>query len=112
MNEILKFEKKVPLTFSLLRKAVPPWVQCRLYDELSSFKTLRQASNGKPCMVVLYAMKATSKRPRGGHYSLVLMHKGVRYWSSYGYPLEFEIALFYNRIKRSALLSCADSLLN
>ena len=102
MDEILKFEKKVPLTFSLLRKAVPAWVQCRLYEELSRFKTLKHASNGKPCLVVLYEMKATSKRPRGGHYSLVLLQGGVRYWSSYGYPVEFEIALGHkgNHLKR------------
>ena len=88
MQEILKWEKQVPLTFSLMKKAVPAWVQCRLYDELASFKTLQQACAGKPCLVVLYTMKPTSKRRpvQGGHYSLVLLQGGVRYWSSYGYP--------------------------
>ena len=64
MQEILKWEKQVPLTFSLMKKAVPAWVQCRLYDELASFKTLQQACAGKPCLVVLYTMKPTSKRRR------------------------------------------------
>ena len=95
MEQILNFERKVPLTYSLMKRAVPEWCQCRLYDELKRFKTLRAASGGKPCLIVLYTMKPTSKRRRGGHYSLVIVDKSrpIRYWSSYGYPVEFEIAL-------------------
>ena len=95
MQEILKWEKQIPLTFSLMKKAVPAWVQCRLYSELASYKTLEAACAGKPCMVVLYTLKATSKRrpAQGGHYSLVLRAHGTRYWSSYGFPVEYEIAL-------------------
>ena len=93
MEQILRFEKQVPLTFSLMEKAVPEWVQCRMYPELKRFKTLKAASNGKPCLVVLYTMEQNSKRPRGGHYSLVILGPPVRYWSSYGYPVEYEIAL-------------------
>ena len=104
MQEILKWEKQVPLTYSLMKKAVSPWVQCRLYDELASFKTLQQACAGKPCLVVLYTMHATSKRRRvqGGHYSLVIRHGRTRYWSSYGFPIEYEIALSHskNHLKR------------
>ena len=98
MQEILKWEKQVPLTFSLMKKAVPAWVQCRLYDELASFKTLQQACAGKPCLVVLYTMKPTSKRRpvQGGHYSLVIRGTRIRYWSSYGFPVEFEIAMSHN----------------
>ena len=98
MQEILKWEKQVPLTFSLMKKAVPAWVQCRLYDELASFKTLQQACAGKPCLVVLYTMKPTSKRRQvqGGHYSLVIRYGRTRYWSSYGFPVEFEIAMSHN----------------
>ena len=41
MDEILKFEKKVPLTFSLLRKAVPAWVQCRpLHIDILSVESI------------------------------------------------------------------------
>ena len=104
MQEILKWEKQVPLTYSLMKKAVPSWVQCRLYDERASFKTLQQAAAGKPCLVVLYTMKPTSKRRRvqGGHYSLVILHGRTRYWSSYGFPVEFEIAMSHseNHLKR------------
>ena len=104
MQEILKWEKQVPLTFRLMKSAVPSWVRCRLYDELASFKTLEQACAGKPCLVVLYTMKATSKRrpAQGGHYSLVLRGAQTRYWSSYGFPVEFEIALSHsgNHLKR------------
>ena len=101
MQEILKWEKQVPLTFSLMKRAVPSWVQCRLYSELATFKTLQQACAGTPCLVVLYTMKATSKRQAGGHYSLVIT-KPLRYWSSYGFPVEFEIALSQsgNHLKR------------
>ena len=49
MQEILKWEKQVPLTFSLMKKAVPAWVQCRLYDELASFKTLQQEIGRASC---------------------------------------------------------------
>ena len=93
MEQILRFEKQVPLTYSLLKRAVPKWVQCRMYDELSRFKTLQQASSGKPCLIVLYTLKETSKRGRGGHYSLVILDGPTRYWSSHGYPVEHEIAL-------------------
>ena len=102
MEQILRFEKQVPLTYSLLKRAVPKWVQCRMYDELSRFKTLQQASSGKPCLIVLYTLKETSKRGRGGHYSLVILDGPTRYWSSYGYPVEHEIALSHqqDRLKR------------
>ena len=104
MQEILKWEKKVPLTYKLMKRAVSSWVQCRLYDELASFKSLDQACAGKPCLVVLYMLKPTSKRrpAQGGHYSVVLRHGGTRYWSSYGFPVEFEIALSHsgNHLKR------------
>jgi len=93
MEQILKFEKQVPLTYSLMVKAVPEWCTTRLYAELKGIKTLKEASKGKPCLVVLYTMESTSKRQQGGHYSLVIIGKGVRYWSSYGYPIEFEIAM-------------------
>ena len=104
MHVILKWDKQLPLTFSLMKKAVSRWVQCRLYDELASFKTLAAAAAGKPCLVVLYTMKATSKRrpAQGGHYSLVLRQPRVRYWSSYGFPVEYEIAMSHseNHLKR------------
>ena len=104
MEEILRFEKRVPLTYHLMQEAAPKWVQCRLYNELKHFKTLRAASGGKPCLIVLYTMKRTGKRSQlGGHYSLILLKKGgVRYWSSYGYPVEYEIALSHqgNDLKR------------
>jgi len=105
MEEILRFEKRVPLTYHLMQEAAPEWVQCRMYNELRHFKTLRAASGGKPCLIVLYTMKRTGKRSQrgGGHYSLILLKKGaVRYWSSYGYPVEYEIALSHqgNDLKR------------
>ena len=102
MEQILRFEKQVPLTYSLMQEAVPEWVQCRLYTELKGFKSLKAASKGKPCLVVLYTMEQTSKRPRGGHYSLVILGSRTRYWSSYGYPVEYEIAISHqaNDLKR------------
>jgi len=105
MQEILRWEKQVPLTYKLMVKAAPSWAQCRLYDDLKRFKTLDQACAGKPCLIVLYTLKPTGKRQRGGHYSLVIRHgQAARYWSSYGFPVEYEIALSHQASHLKRLL--------
>jgi len=105
MQEILRWEKQVPLTYKLMVKAAPSWAQCRLYDDLKRFKTLDQACAGKPCLIVLYTLKPTGKRQRGGHYSLVIRHgQAACYWSSYGFPVEYEIALSHQASHLKRLL--------
>ena len=110
MQEILRWEKQVPLTYKLMVKAAPSWAQCRLYDDLKRFKTLDQACAGKPCLIVLYTLKPTGKRQRGGHYSLVIRHgQAACYWSSYGFPVEYEIALSHQASHLKRLLGGGES---
>jgi len=93
MQDILNFEERRPLDYNTMRKYAPHDCVVRLYDSLSRFKSIRAAMGSKPCMIVLYEMHDTKKRQSVGvgHYSLVLQG-GKQYWSSYGYPVDYEIS--------------------
>ena len=101
MQDILKYEEKKPLSFALMKKFAPPWCTVRLYDGLSKYSSLKAAAGSKPCMIVLYELHERDETAVG-HYSLVLLGSKPRYWSSYGFPVEFEIALSHsgNHLKR------------
>ena len=93
MQDILNFEERRPLDYNTMRKYAPRDCSVRLYDSLSRFKSIRAAMGSKPSMIVLYEMHDTKKRQSVGvgHYSLVLQG-GKQYWSSYGYPIDYEIS--------------------
>ena len=70
-----------------------------LYDGLKKYKSLKEAAGGNPCMIVLYELHDSTKRNKVGvgHYSLVILGAKTRYWSSYGYPVDFEISATHSK---------------
>ena len=70
MQDILKYEEKKPLSFALMKKFAPPWCTVRLYDGLSKYSSLKAAAGS----------------------SLVLLGSKPRYWSSYGFPVDYEVS--------------------
>ena len=82
-----------------MKKTAPDWCQVRLYDSLKKYRTLKQAATGKPCMIVLYDMHDSDRRSKVGvgHYSLIIMSPKIQYWSSYGYPVDFEISATHSK---------------
>lgn len=98
MEDILRFEEAQPLSFDLMRKHAPEWCTVRMYDGLKKFKTLKEAAASKPCLIVLYELHDSKKRETVGvgHYSLIILGPKPRYWSSYGYPVDFEISVTHS----------------
>jgi hypothetical protein len=78
MQDILKYEETKPLSYASMKKHAPSWCSVRLYDGLSKYGTLKAASGGKPCMIVLYELHERDEAAVG--YSLVLLGPKVRYW--------------------------------
>ena len=99
MEDILRFEEAQPLSYELMRKHAPKWCTVRMYDGLKKYTSLKQAAGGNPCMIVLYELHDSKKRETVGvgHYSLVIMGEKPRYWSSYGYPVDFEISATHSK---------------
>ena len=106
MDNLIKWEKAQPLDYNSMRKHAPSHCSVRLYDSLGKFGSLRQAMGGKPCMVVLYEMHTSDKRTKSGvgHYVLIIAGKTPRYWTSYGYPVDFEIAATHSGTRLKKLL--------
>ena len=98
MQDILNFEERRPLDYNTMRKYAPHDSVVRLYDSLSRFKSIRAAMGSKPCMILLYELHDTKKRQSVGvgHYSLVLQD-GKQYWSSYGYPIDYEVSATHSK---------------
>ena len=95
MQDILKYEEKKPLSFALMKKFAPPWCTVRLYDGLSKYSSLKAAAGSKPCMIVLYELHERDETAVG-HYSLVLLGPKPRYWSSYGFPVDYEVSVTHS----------------
>ena len=99
MQDILRFEETRPLSYALMKKSAPSWCQVRLYDSLKIFRNIKQAAASKPCLIVLYDLHDNARRTKVGvgHYSLIILEPKIQYWSSYGYPVDFEIALTHSK---------------
>ena len=50
-------------------------------------------------MIVLYELHDSSRRSKVGvgHYSLILLTPKIQYWSSYGYPVDYEISTTHSK---------------
>ena len=80
----------------MMKKFAPPWCTVRLYDSLGKYSSLKAAAGSKPCMIVLYELHERDQAAVG-HYSLVLLGPKVRYWSSYGYPVDYEVSVTHSK---------------
>lgn len=96
MQDILKYEETRPLSYSLMKKTAPSWCQVRLYDSLTKYRNIKQAAASKPCLIVLYDLHERDQTG-AGHYSLIILEPKLQYWSSYGYPVDYEIALTHSK---------------
>lgn len=92
MENFLSYEERKPLSYAMMKKHAPSWCAVRLYDGLSKYSSLKSAAGSKPCMIVLYELHEREET-EVGHYSLVILGDKPRYWSSYGFDVEKEIAL-------------------
>ena len=106
MQKFIEWEKQQPLDYSTMKKHAPAHCAVRLYDSLKSFGSLRQAMGGKPCMILLYELHKSDKRTKAGvgHYVLIIAGKTPRYWTSYGYPVDYEIAATHSGTRLKQLL--------
>ena len=91
MQDILNYEETKPLSYAMVKKSAPAWCSVRLYDGLGKYSSLKAAAGSKPCMIVLYELHERDEAAVG-HYSLVLLGSKVRYWSSYGYDVDYEMS--------------------
>ena len=91
MQDILNYEETKPLSYAMMKKFAPAWCSVRLYDGLGKYSSLKAAAGSKPCMIVLYELHDRDEAAVG-HYSLVLLGSKVRYWSSYGYDVDYEVS--------------------
>ena len=92
MENFLSYEERKPLSYAMMKKHAPSWCAVRLYDGLNKYSSLKSAAGSKPCMIVLYELHEREET-EVGHYSLVILGDKPRYWSSYGFDVEKEIAL-------------------
>ena len=103
MQDILRYEESKPLSYAMMKKFAPPWCTVRLYDSLGKYSSLKAAAGSKPCMIVLYELHERDQAAVG-HYSLVLLGPKVRYWSSYGYPVDYEVSVTHSKDTLKQLL--------
>ena len=103
MQDILRYEETKPLSYASMKKHAPSWCSVRLYDGLNKYGSLKAASGGKPCMIVLYELHERDE-DAVGHYSLVLIGPKVRYWSSYGYAIDYEVSATHSEDTLTKLL--------
>jgi hypothetical protein len=96
MQNFLSYEEKKPLSYAMMKKHAPSWCSVRLYDGLSKYSSLKAAAGSKPCMIVLYELHERDETAVG-HYSLVILGAKPRYFSSYGFEVDKEIALTHSK---------------
>ena len=96
MQDIISYEETKPLSYAMMKKHAPSWCSVRLYDGLSKYSSLKAAAGSKPCMIVLYELHGRDET-KVGHYSLVILEPKVRYWSSYGYPIDYEVSATHSK---------------
>lgn len=94
----MKQEEKRPLSYEMLGKLVPTWCRVTKYDSLASFKSLKDALQGKDMIVVLYNIhdpKSKKVINEPGHFVVINARaKGqpVEYFSSTGWTPGKEIS--------------------
>ena len=91
-----------------MKKFAPPWCTVRLYDGLSKYSSLKAAAGSKPCMIVLYELHERDETAVG-HYSLVLLGPKPRYWSSYGFPVDYEVSVTHSEDTLKKLMGDHDN---
>ena len=96
MQSLIKKEFKRPLSYEMLERLVPKWCRVTKYDSLAKFKTLKEALQGKECMVVLYNLHDRISRKlvnAPGHFVLINTRSSgpTEYFSSTGWSVAQEI---------------------
>ena len=98
MQSLIKKEFKRPLSYEMLATLVPKWCRVTRYDALAKFKTLKEALQGKECMVVLYNVHEKTSRKlvnMPGHFVMINTRASgqpTEYFSSSGWGPAQEIA--------------------
>ena len=95
LARLVKRNVKQPLSIEMLQKLLPPYCRAAFYDDLSRFKTLGAALQGKKCLAVLYNVhdNKRNKLNQAGHFILInAMRPRVEYFSSSGWEVAKEIA--------------------
>jgi hypothetical protein len=90
MEAVLKSLERQPISLGLLKKKLPRYVKCMLYDDLPAKGNIFAVMGRATCLIVLYMMHGNDQSV--GHYSTILRHgKKLEYFSSYGLSPEAEI---------------------
>jgi hypothetical protein len=90
MEAVLKNLEQQPIALGLLKKKLPRYVKCMLYDDLPEKGNIYAVMGRATCLIVLYMMHGDDQSV--GHYSTILRHgKTLEYFSSYGLSPEAEI---------------------
>ena len=81
----------------MLQKLIPSWCKVAFYDKLSKFRSLKEALQGKSCMIVLYQIHSNSKKRtvqnKAGHFVLLNSAQGKpEYFSSSAWGVSAELA--------------------
>ena len=97
MQTVLDQEKKRPLSIEMLGKLAPKWCRVVKYDDLASSKNLKQALNGKDCLVILYNVHSNKRKVLNvaGHFIVINARskkQPVEYFSSSGWTVSQELA--------------------
>jgi hypothetical protein len=96
LANIVRKEITEPLSIEMLQRLVPSWCRVSFYDKLAKYKSLKDALQGKKCMIVLYNVhKDSPKRTvenKAGHFILINTAQGTEYFSSSGWGVAAEIA--------------------
>ena len=62
LANIVRKEITEPLSIEMLQRLVPSWCRVSFYDKLAKYKSLKDALQGKKCMVVLYNVHKDSPK--------------------------------------------------
>ena len=74
MQTLMKQEEKRALSYEMLGTLVPKWCRVTKYDSLASFKSLKDALQGKDMIVVLYNIHDPKSRKvinEPGHFVVI-----------------------------------------
>ena len=94
LASLVKQNVKKPLSIEMLSTLLPTNAKAVFYDNLSRYKTLKDALGGKGCMVVLYNLhdKSRKRLNQAGHFILInTMAGAVEYFSSSGWSVAKEL---------------------
>ena len=103
MKSVLRQLEKQPISLGLLKKKMPSYVKCMLYDDLPSTGNIQTIMGKHTCLIVLYQTHHVRKSI--GHFSAILKHgNSIEYFSSYGMRPEQEISATHSSGKLIRLL--------